>query len=45
MRQNGDIIAFFTYHFAVCEARKLKPEIPMLGNDDIPIMHEIELGL
>lgn len=24
------------------ESRKLKPEIPKLGNDDIPIRHEIE---
>lgn len=28
---------------AVSEARKVKPEIPLLGNDDIPIRDEIEL--
>lgn len=27
---------------AMTESRKLKPEIPALGNDDIPIKHEIE---
>ncbi len=30
---------------AVEEARKLKPEIPLLGNDDIPITDEIELEM
>jgi len=24
------------------EARRIKPDIPMYGNDDIPILHEIE---
>ena len=28
---------------AVTEARKLKPELPELGNHGIPIRHEIEL--
>lgn len=31
------------YLDAVAKARQLKPEIPMLGNDGIPIQHEIEL--
>ena len=30
------------YRFAVNESRKLKPQIPLLGVDDIPILHEIE---
>lgn len=30
---------------AVTRARKLKPEIPLLGNDDIPLRDEIELEL
>ncbi|KGN00050.1 GNAT family N-acetyltransferase [Clostridium botulinum] len=30
------------YINAVNEARKLKPEIPLRGYDDIPILHEIE---
>ncbi|HEV2662876.1 MAG TPA: GNAT family N-acetyltransferase [Ktedonobacteraceae bacterium] len=30
---------------AVTQARKLKPQIPLLGNDDIPIRDEIELEL
>ena len=30
-------------HFnAIKEARKIKPQIPLLGNDKIPILHEIE---
>ncbi|EST12124.1 GNAT family N-acetyltransferase [Sporolactobacillus laevolacticus] len=28
---------------AVIEARKLKPSIPLIGNDGIPIEHELEL--
>jgi GNAT superfamily N-acetyltransferase len=32
------------YKDAMQESRKLKPEIPKLGNDDIPIKHEIEFG-
>jgi GNAT superfamily N-acetyltransferase len=31
--------------FAVDEARRFKPEIPDLGEDDIPIRHELELEL
>ena len=30
---------------AVNEARKLKPEIPLIGNDGIPIRDEIELEI
>ncbi|WP_207550827.1 GNAT family N-acetyltransferase [Paramaledivibacter caminithermalis] len=30
------------YTNSVNEARKIKPEIPMIGYDDIPILHEIE---
>ncbi len=30
---------------AITEARKLKPEIPLLGYDDIPIRHELEFEL
>ena len=31
------------YKDAVTEARKIKPEIPVMGHDNIPIRHEIEL--
>jgi GNAT superfamily N-acetyltransferase len=30
---------------AIDDARRLKPEIPARGNDDIPIRHELELEL
>lgn len=30
---------------AVDEARKIKPEIPLIGNDDIPIHDELELEI
>jgi len=30
---------------AITEARRLKPEIPLLGIDNIPIRHEIELEM
>jgi len=33
------------YSNAVLESRKLKPEIPLMGNDGIPIRDEIELEL
>ncbi len=33
------------HHNAVTESRRLKPEIPLLGNDGIPIRDEIELEL
>jgi hypothetical protein len=31
------------HRFAVEKARKVKPEIPLIGNDGIPIRDEIEL--
>ena len=30
---------------AMDEARKLKPSIPLVGNDDIPIQHEFEFEI
>lgn len=30
---------------AMEEARKLKPSIPLVGNDDIPILHEFEFEI
>ena len=33
------------YIDAMDQARKLKPQIPMAGNDDIPIKHEFEFEL
>lgn len=30
------------HHDAITEARKLKPSIPLIGLDEIPIRHEIE---
>tara|TARA_R110000868_G_scaffold411617_1_gene706307 strand:+ start:394874 stop:395374 length:501 start_codon:yes stop_codon:yes gene_type:complete len=40
-RRDFDIVAF--HKNAVNEARKLKPEIPDVGLDGIPIRHEIEM--
>lgn len=40
-RRDFNMVAF--YKDAVTEARKLKPEIPNVGFDGIPIKHEIEL--
>lgn len=40
-RRGWDLVAL--HHGAVEEARKLKPQIPTLGNDGIPIRHELEL--
>lgn len=39
-KRGFDWIGF--YRDVMNESRKLKPEIPRLGNDDIPIKHEIE---
>ena len=39
-KREFDWIGF--YRDVMDESRKLKPEIPRLGNDDIPIRHEIE---
>ena len=33
------------YRGAVEKARRLKPSIPLMGNDDIPLRHEIEFEL
>ena len=30
------------YHDAIIESRKFKPEIPLIGLDDIPLRHELE---
>ena len=30
------------YHNALEESRKLKPEIPLIGENGIPLSHEIE---
>lgn len=40
-RRGFDMMAF--YHNSIEKSRKIKPEIPKYGNDDIPILHEIEL--
>ena len=42
-RRGWNLVA--VHRDAITEARKLKPEIPLLGNDDIPIRHEIEFEL
>lgn len=40
-KRGFDMVAI--HRNAVFEARKIKPQIPLLGVDDIPIRHEIEL--
>lgn len=40
-RREFDMVGY--YRDAVTEARKLKPEIPNVGFDGIPIRHEIEM--
>ena len=40
-KRGFDLVAL--HRFAVDEARKQKPQIPLFGNDNIPIRHEIEL--
>lgn len=42
-KRGFDWIGF--YKDSMQESRKLKPEIPALGYDDIPIRHEIEFEL
>jgi len=42
-KRNWEIIGLHLY--AVKEARKIKDSIPLLGYDNIPILHEIELAL
>jgi len=39
-KRGFDIVAL--YRNAVYESRKIKPQIPIKGFDDIPILHEIE---
>jgi GNAT superfamily N-acetyltransferase len=39
-KRNFDMKAI--HHNSIVESRKLKPEIPLYGNDGIPILHEIE---
>ena len=36
---------FRIYRYAVDQARKIKPEIPLTGMDGIPLKHEIELEM
>ena len=43
-QKRGFLLSAF-YRDAVAAARKLKPQIPVLGNDDIPIRDEIGLEL
>ncbi len=33
------------HHNSIAKARQLKPEIPLYGNDGIPILHEIEFEM
>jgi ribosomal protein S18 acetylase RimI-like enzyme len=42
-KRGFDIAAF--HRNAVEEARKLKPQIPLVGNDDIPLRHELKLEM
>jgi ribosomal protein S18 acetylase RimI-like enzyme len=42
-KRGWDMVAL--HRDAVAEARKLKPEIPVIGADGIPLRHEIEFEL
>ena len=42
-KRGFDMICF--YQNALDDARKIKPEIPLTGIDEIPLKHEIELEL
>ncbi len=42
-RRGWNLVAL--HRDAIMQARKLKPDIPMLGNEDIPIRHEVEFEL
>lgn len=42
-KRGFDMAAF--HRNAVDKARKIKPQIPLLGDDEIPIRHELELEL
>lgn len=33
------------YHNALDVSRKIKPSIPLIGNDGIPLKHEIEFEM
>ena len=43
--QKRGFVLVAIYRNAVAEARKLKPEIPLIGNDGIPLRDEIELEM
>ena len=43
-QKRGYVLVAF-HRDAITQSRKLKPEIPLHGNDDIPIRDEIELEL
>jgi len=43
--QNRGFLLVAVYRNAIEESRRLKPEIPLTGNDGIPIRDEIELEL
>lgn len=42
-KRNFDMKAI--HHNSISASRQLKPEIPLCGNDGIPILHEIEFEL
>jgi ribosomal protein S18 acetylase RimI-like enzyme len=42
-RRGWDLVA--VHRGAIGESRRLKPQIPQTGDDDIPIKHELELEL
>ena len=42
-RRGWDLVT--VHRDAVDESRRLKPQIPQTGDDDIPIKHELELEL
>jgi ribosomal protein S18 acetylase RimI-like enzyme len=42
-KRGWDLVA--VHRFAIDEARKQKPDIPLVGDNDIPIRHEIEFEL
>jgi hypothetical protein len=43
--QKKGFVLVALYPNAIEESRRLKPEIPLLGNDGIPIRDEIEFEL
>lgn len=42
-RHGFDVVA--VHHGAIATSRELKPQIPLIGRDGIPVDHEIELEL